>query len=105
GFRALPERFAPAAFAAVYATAAVRSLDLHRDLARRAARLVEAAAKLRRRDAAALVDAFLAEDAVYPAAHVAKGSDRGTRRTCDRLVALGALRELSGRPSSRLYGL
>ena len=105
GFRALPDRLQPAALAAVYAAAAVRALDLHRDLARRAAKLMETADKLRGRDAKALISAFLAEDAVYPAAHVAKGSDRGTRRTCERLVALGALRELTGRSSSRLYGL
>ena len=32
-------------------------------------------------------------------------TDRAARRLVDRLVALGAAHELSGRPTSRLYGL
>ncbi|WP_425332346.1 DUF1403 family protein [Rhodoblastus sphagnicola] len=35
----------------------------------------------------------------------ALGSDRAARRFLDRLVALGALREMTRRPSFRLYGL
>jgi hypothetical protein len=50
---------------------------------------------------------LLGDDAVSPAraAKSARLSDRAARRLFDRLIDLGAARELSGRPNFRLYGL
>jgi len=62
---------------------------------------------LRAKRASRVVELLLAEDCVAPsrAAKIAGLSDRGARRLFDRLVDLGAVREMSGRPSFRLYGL
>ena len=53
----------------------------------------------------ARIEALLADDAVSAAAPIAGFSDRARRRLFERLVALGAARELTGRPTFRLYGL
>lgn len=74
------------------------------ELARAAARLREVVPKLRAKAAGRAVDLFLARDALAPQA-LAFMSDRAARRLCDRLVALGALRELTGRDTFRLYGV
>lgn len=81
-----------------------QALPLAADLARRAARLRAAAPKLRAKPAGRAVDLFLARDALAPGA-LSFMSDRAARRLCDRLVDLGALRELTGRDTFRLYGL
>ena len=85
--------------------AAARATGLAQDLTRRVARLHAVAPKLRAKNAGAAVALFLAQDALAPAALTPLMSDRAARRLCDRLVALGALRELTGRDSFRLYGL
>jgi Protein of unknown function (DUF1403) len=87
------------------ARAALSALDLAQDLSRRAARLAEAAPKLRAKGKTRALEALLADDAVAAAAPIAGLSDRARRRLFERLVALGAARELTGRPSFRLYGL
>lgn len=95
------------------ASETVRMAD---DLARRAALLNAVVPKLRAKRAGAAINLFLTCDAVSPAAltNPADGvgrtgrtgmSDRAARRLCDRLVELGAVRELTGRDTFRLYGV
>jgi hypothetical protein len=91
--------------ALAYARAALSALDLAQNLARRAARLVDAAPKLRAKGKGRALDALLADDAVSAAAPLPGLSDRACRRLFERLVSLGAARELTGRKTFRLYGL
>jgi hypothetical protein len=97
----------PNAAAGAIALAAAAALDLAADLARRSNILIAAAPKLRSKPAANVVDLLLSQDCVSPAeaARHAPMTGRAARRLFDRLVALGAARELSGRPTFRLYGL
>lgn len=89
------------------------AIRMARDLARRADALRAIAPKLRAKGSDAAVDLFLAEDAVAPASMLSpriRGTnipmtDRAARRFCDRLVELGVARELTGRPTFRLYGI
>ena len=73
------------------------------DLARRAAHLKAVAPKLRAKGAGRAAEMFLSWDAVAPSALPLP--DRAARRLCDRLVDLGAVRELTGRDTFRLYGV
>jgi predicted ArsR family transcriptional regulator len=63
--------------------------------------------KLRAKGGGRVVELLLADDAVSlaRAARSARLSDRAARRLFDRLFELGTVRELSGRPAFRLYGL
>ncbi|MDA9448288.1 DUF1403 family protein [Bradyrhizobium sp. CCBAU 21360] len=92
------------ALCAAYTTAAVAAIDLYNDLALRAARLLAVAPKLRGKDAGLRVGILMVEDAQIAGAGK-MGTDRSTRRLFQRLVSLGAARELTGRPTFRLYGL
>ncbi len=56
--------------ALAYARAALAALDLAHDLSRRAARLAEAAPKLRAKGKAGAIEALLADDAVSAAAPI-----------------------------------
>lgn len=84
-----------------------------RDLARRATQLRAIGPRLRAKGSEAAVDLFLTEDAVAPASMLSpriRGTStpmtsRAARRFCDRLVELGVARELTGRPTFRLYGI
>ena len=90
--------------------AAVRqALPMAGELARAAARLRAVVPKLRAKGAERAVDLFLLRDALAPTALAREMhdilSDRAARRLCERLVELGALRELTGRDTFRLYGV
>jgi len=93
------------ALALAYAQAAGHAIDLASELARRAEGLEAVAPKLRAKGAGAVIAALLNEDALTASSELGGLSDRGSRRLFDRLVALGAVRELSGRPTFRIYGL
>jgi len=97
----------PTAVAFAYGLAIVEAHALAVDLARRAQKLVSVAPMLRARGAGRVVEMLLVDDAVTPAAAASRAglSDRAARRLFDRLVALGAVRELSGRETFRIYGL
>ncbi|MGK7664276.1 MULTISPECIES: DUF1403 family protein [unclassified Marinovum] len=82
---------------------AVEAVRLAADLSRRAAHLQTVAPKLRAKGAGEAVAMFLTRDAVAPSALPLP--DRAARRLCDRLVDLGAVRELTGRDTFRLYGV
>lgn len=89
------------------------TIRLARDLATRAAALRAVIPKLRAKGSKAAADLFLSEDAIGPSMMLApmiQGTtipmtDRAARRFCDRLVELGVARELTGRPTFRLYGI
>lgn len=88
-----------------YAAAAAEACDLGIELAQRAATLTAVAPKLRAKCSGDVVKLLLSDDAVPGSWSSPKLSARGARRLFDRLGELGAVRELSGRPTFRLYGL
>jgi hypothetical protein len=90
---------------AAQARAALHAIDLSADLGRRAEKLLAVAPKLRAKGADIVVERLLCGDAMVASDPVAGMSDRGLRRLFDRLMELGAVRELSGRPTFRIYGL
>ncbi|RUU94575.1 MULTISPECIES: DUF1403 family protein [unclassified Mesorhizobium] len=92
---------------AAYARAALQAMDLAAELGRRADRLLAVAPKLRAKGSDAVVERLLSDDALAASREDEKTgmSDRGLRRLFDRLVDLGAVRELSGRTTFRIYGL
>lgn len=89
------------------------TIRLARDLASQAAALRAVTPKLRAKGSKAAADLFLSEDAIGPSMMLSPTiqgttipmTDRAARRFCDRLVELGVARELTGRPTFRLYGI
>jgi Protein of unknown function (DUF1403) len=90
---------------AAYARAVTQACELFAELERSSQKLLAVAARLRAKGASGVVEKLHNEDAVPPSARFGMISDRGLRRLFDRLVALGAVRELTERTTFRLYGL
>lgn len=90
---------------AARARAALRAIDLSAELERRADKLLAVAPKLRAKAADAVVERLLFDDALVASEKITGMSERGLRRLFDRLQTLGAVRELTGRPTFRIYGL
>ncbi|QIB36464.1 DUF1403 family protein [Ancylobacter pratisalsi] len=87
------------------AQAAAEACRLAADIAPRAARLEGAVPKLRAKGAGEAIRLLLDEDAVPGTLQTAHLTRWGARRLFERLVALDAVRELSGRSAFKLYGL
>lgn len=89
------------------------TIRLSRDLSSKAAVLRGVAPKLRAKGSEAAVALFLSEVAVAPSTMLSPlicgtsipMTGRAARRFCDRLVELDVVRELTGRPTFRLYGI
>jgi len=106
GRRARPDSdgFEQAVFIAA-ALGAAEACRLAAEMAAQAERLRAAAPKLRSKAAGEVIDRLLGDDAVSGALTTKNLSRWASRRLFDRLVELGAVRELSGRTTFRLYGI
>nr|WP_308676787.1 DUF1403 family protein [Starkeya nomas] len=94
-----------AALCLAVAQGAARVCRVAAEIAPRAARLLAVAPKLRAKGAGEAIALLLDDDAVPGTLATAKLSRWGARRLFERLEALGAVRELTGRSAFRLYGL
>ncbi|TIV03347.1 MAG: DUF1403 family protein, partial [Mesorhizobium sp.] len=85
--------------------AAAEACRLAADLSRRAEKLLAVAPKLRAKGAGDVIFLLLNEDAVAGSLTTKNLSRFAARRLFERLQQLDAVRELSGRPTFRLFGL
>ncbi|MDX8433251.1 DUF1403 family protein [Mesorhizobium abyssinicae] len=85
--------------------AAAEACRLASELSRRAEKLLAVAPKLRAKGAGDVIFLLLNEDAVAGSLTTKNLSRFAARRLFERLQQLGAVRELSGRASFRLFGL
>lgn len=85
--------------------AAVEALRLATEVARRAEKLDAVTPQLRAKGAGDALDLLFGDDAVSGTLATAKLSRWASRRLFERLVELDAVREFSGRPNYRIYGL
>ncbi|WP_352496420.1 MULTISPECIES: DUF1403 family protein [unclassified Mesorhizobium] len=87
------------------AQGAADACGLAGELSRRAERLAAVMPKLRAKGAGDVIKRLLDDDAVSGSLTTKNLSRFGARRLFERLQQLDAVRELSGRPSFRLFGL
>lgn len=87
------------------ALAAAEACRLAGEIAPRAAKLTAVTPKLRAKGAGEVIQLLFDDDAVSGTLQTRNLTRWGSRRLFERLTALGAVRELSGRSSFRLYGL
>ncbi|TGT91277.1 MULTISPECIES: DUF1403 family protein [unclassified Mesorhizobium] len=85
--------------------AAAEACRLAAELSRRAEKLLAVAPKLRAKGAGDVIFLLLNEDAVSGSLTTKNFSRFAARRLFERLQQLEAVRELSGRPTFRLFGL
>jgi len=106
GRRARPgsDAFEQAVFIAA-ALGAAEACRLATDMAAQAERLRAVVPKLRSKAAGEVIGRLLGDDAVSGTLATRNLSRWASRRLFDRLVELGAVRELSGRSTFRIYGL